>query len=435
MAQRSRRNIASSVRGLTRSRRANKSDPHSEPAPENSAPEKSASESSASGKSAPENAAPAAPEGEAAESSAPAGPEPPAEADATAAGDAGVDTAADGGAADGGSADGGAADGASGNGATKRGQQSRAKKGPAKKVLATTSAAKSVARKSGANSKNAANGKAGANGKATTNGKNAANGKATANGEPAGFADNTPTTELPAVTAGEAPAKAIPEAAVGRMAVYLRVLSSMQEQGTATVASEELSAAAGVNSAKLRKDLSYIGSYGTRGVGYEVAVLIGQIERTLGLNQQQRVAVAGIGNLGHALANYGGFPGRGFPVEALFDIDPDLIGVPVGGLPVSHLDDIPEVCAEREIAIGVIATPPTAAQTVCDRLVAGGVQCILNFAPVVLQVPEHIEVRKVDLAVEMQILSFHVARRADGQVNGRAAGAEATGTRSAVMPS
>ncbi|MCR6485418.1 redox-sensing transcriptional repressor Rex [Amycolatopsis sp. OK19-0408] len=240
-------------------------------------------------------------------------------------------------------------------------------------------------------------------------------------------ADNAPTAEIPAVPAGrngDAPeavrAKSIPEAAVARLAVYLRVLSGMSEQGATTVSSEELSQAAGVNSAKLRKDLSYLGSYGTRGVGYEVSVLVSQIERILGLTRQHKVAVVGIGNLGHALANYGGFPGRGFPVEALFDLDADLIGVPVGGLPVSHMDDIPRICAERGISIGVIATPPTAAQSVCDRLVAGGVQCILNFAPVVLQVPAHIEVRKVDLAVELQILSFHVARRADSE--GPAAG-------------
>jgi redox-sensing transcriptional repressor len=236
-------------------------------------------------------------------------------------------------------------------------------------------------------------------------------------------ADNAPTAEMPAVLVnGSEPeavrAKSIPEAAVARLAVYLRVLSALVEQGGTTVSSEEMSAAAGVNSAKLRKDLSYLGSYGTRGVGYDVHVLVGEIERILGLTRQHRVAVVGIGNLGHALANYGGFPSRGFPVEALFDLDPDLVGVPVGGLVVSHLDKIPAVCAERKISIGVIATPPTAAQSVCDRLVAGGVQCILNFAPVVLHVPPHIEVRKVDLAVELQILSFHVARRADIQANG-----------------
>lgn len=205
-------------------------------------------------------------------------------------------------------------------------------------------------------------------------------------------------------------ARAIPEAAVARLAVYLRVLSGLVES-VSTVSSEELARAAGVNSAKLRKDLSYIGSYGTRGVGYEVAVLIGQIERTLGLTRKHSVAVVGIGNLGHALANYGGFPSRGFPVGALFDLEPDLIDVPVGGIPVSHVDDIVRVCTEREVTIGAIATPAKGAQEVCDRLVAGGVTCILNFAPVVLRVPEEVEVRKVDLAVEMQILSFHVARR------------------------
>jgi redox-sensing transcriptional repressor len=218
----------------------------------------------------------------------------------------------------------------------------------------------------------------------------------------------SPAIEVPAARER---ARAIPEAAVARLAVYLRALSTLSEQNVGTVSSDELAVVAGVNSAKLRKDLSYIGSYGTRGVGYEVAVLIGQIERTLGLTRKHSVAVVGIGNLGHALANYGGFPGRGFPVSALFDLDPDLVGVPVGGIPVSHIDDIVEVCADREVTIGVIATPVQGAQEVCDRLVAGGVTCILNFAPVVLQVPEDVEVRKVDLAVEMQILSFHVARR------------------------
>ena len=221
------------------------------------------------------------------------------------------------------------------------------------------------------------------------------------------------TTTTPLEPADRERARAIPEAAVARLAVYLRVLSGMADQGVTAVSSEELSQAAGVNAAKLRKDLSYIGSYGTRGVGYDVEVLVSHIERILGLTRNHSVAVVGIGNLGHALANYGGFPGRGFPVTALFDVDADLIGVPVGGIPVSHIDDITAVCLEREVSIGVIATPPPAAQSVCDRLVSAGVQCILNFAPVVLQVPDNVEVRKVDLAVEMHILSFHVARRAD----------------------
>src|ERR687893_1400000 len=144
---------------------------------------------------------------------------------------------------------------------------------------------------------------------------------------------------------GDLASRAVPEAAVGRLAVYLRVLTSMIEQGVTTMSSEELAGAAGVNSATLRKDLSYVGSYGTRGVGYDVALLVGHIERLLGLTRHHSVAVVGIGNLGHALANYGGFPGRGFPVAALFDIEPDLMGVPVGGIPVDHIDDIPTVCA------------------------------------------------------------------------------------------
>ncbi|MDX8144603.1 redox-sensing transcriptional repressor Rex [Lentzea sp. BCCO 10_0061] len=221
------------------------------------------------------------------------------------------------------------------------------------------------------------------------------------------------TTTTPLEPADRERARAIPEAAVARLAVYLRVLSGMADQGVTAVSSEELSQAAGVNAAKLRKDLSYIGSYGTRGVGYDVEVLVSHIERILGLTRNHSVAVVGIGNLGHALANYGGFPGRGFPVTALFDVDDDLVGIPVGGIPVNHIDEITSVCMEREVSIGVIATPPPAAQSVCDRLVSAGVQCILNFAPVVLQVPDNVEVRKVDLAVEMQILSFHVARRAD----------------------
>jgi redox-sensing transcriptional repressor len=208
--------------------------------------------------------------------------------------------------------------------------------------------------------------------------------------------------------------RAVPEAAVGRLAVYLRVLTSMIEHGVRTMSSEELAGAAGVNSATLRKDLSYVGSYGTRGVGYDTARLVEHIERLLGLTRHHSVAVVGIGNLGHALANYGGFPDRGFPVTALFDLDEDLIGIPVGGLPVDPVDSIPAVCAEREVTIGVICTPAPAAQWVCDLLMAGGVRCILNFAPVVLQVPDDVEVRRVDLAVELQILSFYQARRCGG---------------------
>lgn len=203
----------------------------------------------------------------------------------------------------------------------------------------------------------------------------------------------------------------IPEASVARLAVYLRMLGELAEQGADTVSSDELAVATGVNPAKLRKDLSHIGSYGTRGVGYEVAPLVRQLERALGLNHRQAVALVGVGNLGHALAGYGGFGGRGFPVTALFDVDPDLVGIHINGILVEHVRAIPQVCADRDVTIGMIATPGPAAQGVCELLVSSGVRSILNFAPVVLQVPEEVEVRKVDLAVELQILAFHVARR------------------------
>jgi redox-sensing transcriptional repressor len=213
--------------------------------------------------------------------------------------------------------------------------------------------------------------------------------------------------------------RGIPEATVARLPIYLRALTLLAEEGTATVSSEELAALAGVNSAKLRKDLSHLGSYGVRGVGYEVAYLVYQISRELGLTQDWPVAVVGIGNLGHALANYGGFASRGFSVVALFDQDKTVVGEEVAGLQVRPLDDLESVVQSAGVAIGVVATPATAAQEVCDRLVAAGVRSVLNFAPCVLSVPAGVDVRKVDLSTELQILAFHEQRRAAAEA-GRA---------------
>ncbi|MER7459535.1 redox-sensing transcriptional repressor Rex [Micromonospora sp. NPDC126480] len=204
----------------------------------------------------------------------------------------------------------------------------------------------------------------------------------------------------------------LPEATVARLPEYLRALHNLAETGHETVSSEGLASAAGVNSAKLRKDLSHLGSYGTRGVGYDLALLIEQIEYVLGLTQRRSVALVGVGNLGHALAGYDGFATRGFRIAALFDADPSRVGEEIGGLVVRHVDDLPRVAAEESIAIGVIATPAAAAQRVADQLVAAGVTSILNFAPCVLSVPDGVDVRKVDLAIELQILSFHEHRKA-----------------------
>ncbi len=206
-------------------------------------------------------------------------------------------------------------------------------------------------------------------------------------------------------------ADGIPEATVARLPVYLRALYGLAERGIGTVASEELAAAAGVNSAKLRKDLSHLGSYGIRGVGYDVDYLVYQVSRTLGLTQDWPVVIVGAGNLGRALANYGGFVSRGFTIAAMLDSDTAIVGSKIARLTVRHVDELEAVVARHKVAIGVIAAPAGSAQAVCDRLVAAGVTSILNFAPLVLSVPEGVDVRKVDLSIELQILAFHAQRR------------------------
>jgi redox-sensing transcriptional repressor len=209
----------------------------------------------------------------------------------------------------------------------------------------------------------------------------------------------------------EAQADGIPEATVARLPIYLRALYGLAERGISTVASEELAAAAGVNSAKLRKDLSHLGSYGIRGVGYDVDYLVYQVSRTLGLTQDWPVVIVGAGNLGRALANYGGFVSRGFTISAMLDSDTAIVGSRIATLTVRPVDELEAVVATHKVAIGVIATPAGSAQAVCDRLVAAGVTSILNFAPLVLSVPEGVDVRKVDLSIELQILAFHAQRR------------------------
>lgn len=203
----------------------------------------------------------------------------------------------------------------------------------------------------------------------------------------------------------------LPEATIARLPIYLRVLGSLAEGGAATASSDELGMAAGVTPAQVRKDLSHLGSYGIRGVGYEVDYLVYQISRELGLSQDWAVVIVGVGNLGHALANYAGFSNRGFRIAGLIDSDRRRTGETVGLLAIQDPDSLERIIAEEGVSIGVIATPAAGAQEMCDRLVAAGVRSILNFAPVVLAVPEGVEVRKVDLAVELQILAFHAQRR------------------------
>ncbi|MCI2238880.1 redox-sensing transcriptional repressor Rex [Paenibacillus sp. TRM 82003] len=223
-------------------------------------------------------------------------------------------------------------------------------------------------------------------------------------------ADGADRPPAPGTAVPEAPA--VPEATVARLPQYLRALSALAEAGSRTVSSEALAEAAGVGSAKLRKDLSHLGSYGTRGVGYDVEQLHRHIADRLGQAASWRVVIVGVGNLGHALAGYSGFASRGFTVVGLFDDDPAVIGRVVGGLRVRPLEEFGEVVGEPGSAIAVLAVPARHAQAVCDRLVAAGTRSVLNFAPTVLRVPDGVDVRKVDLASELQILAFHAQRRA-----------------------
>ena len=207
-----------------------------------------------------------------------------------------------------------------------------------------------------------------------------------------------------------ASSRRIPEATVARLPVYLRTLAEAAEDGVSTISSERLAELAGVNAAKVRKDLSHLGSYGTRGVGYDVDYLAYQMSRELGLTEERAVVIVGAGNLGQALANYGGFSSRGFPILAVVDSDPAKVGRVIAGVRVRPVEDLPAIVAEAVNTIGVVATPAGVAQSVADRLVEAGVRSIQNFAPVVLTVPDEVLVRKVDLATELQILSFYQQR-------------------------
>jgi redox-sensing transcriptional repressor len=201
--------------------------------------------------------------------------------------------------------------------------------------------------------------------------------------------------------------------------VYQRILEELLRSGTSTVSSDLLGAAAQVNAAKVRKDLSLLGSFGTRGAGYDVAFLAEQIDRQLGLDREWNVVIAGIGNLGRALARSQGFAARNFTVTALVDTDPAIIGERIDDVEVRHPDDLPAIAADSPLSIGVITTPAPVAQRVADLLVDAGVRSLLNFAPCVLEVPAGILLRYVDLSMELQVMSFYQARQLDDEADPR----------------
>lgn len=217
-------------------------------------------------------------------------------------------------------------------------------------------------------------------------------------------------------------AKDIPDATVARLPIYRRSLVELAANGSETVSSAALADLAGVNAAKVRKDLSYLGTYGVRGVGYDVTFLLSQIGDALGLNIEAPVVIVGLGNLGQALARYGGFLNRGFPIVALVDASADRVGEVVDGLKIAHIDELGELVSSLGIVVGIIATPAEAAQSVADMLVDAGVRSILSFAPTVLQVPDEVPLRKVDLATELEILGYYQQREViDARDKGKSA--------------
>jgi len=199
----------------------------------------------------------------------------------------------------------------------------------------------------------------------------------------------------------------IPAATVARLPVYLQALLEAAEAGTEVLASDDLARAAGYNAAKVRKDLSYLGTHGTRGVGYDVAGLVRELSRALGLLEDRPVLLVGVGNLGRALASYDGFRRREFHLAALLDEAPSVIGQEVAGYLVRSVEELEAVVVEHDISLAVVTIPAAQAQPMVDRLVAAGVRAILSFVPTHLTVPDGVTLRRVDLATELQILSFY----------------------------
>ncbi|HSR14358.1 MAG TPA: redox-sensing transcriptional repressor Rex [Gemmatimonadales bacterium] len=205
--------------------------------------------------------------------------------------------------------------------------------------------------------------------------------------------------------------KRIADSTVRRLSLYLRFLEEFEHQGQATVSSEALATRGGTTSAQVRKDLSFFGSFGKRGLGYPVPELAGKLRGILGLDRTYRLAVVGAGKIGSALVQYRGFRQRGFHIIAIFDNDPAKTGRTFDGFEVRDTADLEGALAETPVDIGVIVVPGDQAQGVADRLVRCGVKAILNFAPAQLVVPDDIALKNVNLALELEALSFALANR------------------------
>jgi len=203
----------------------------------------------------------------------------------------------------------------------------------------------------------------------------------------------------------------IAESTVRRLSLYLRFLEEFEEQGASTVSSEALASRGGTTSAQVRKDLSFFGSFGKRGLGYQVGELKRRLHEILGLGKRYRVIVVGAGKIGSALVQYGGFRSRGFDLVAIYDNDPKKVGREWNGLTVRDGASLEKDLREQPADIAAVVTPAEAAQAVASRLVACGITAILNFAPVQLQVPDHVTVKTVNLVLELEALSYVLANR------------------------
>ncbi|GAB4284775.1 MAG: redox-sensing transcriptional repressor Rex [Coriobacteriia bacterium] len=202
----------------------------------------------------------------------------------------------------------------------------------------------------------------------------------------------------------------VPETTIQRLPVYLRCLLQAQQERMPVINSVQMAEMCGSNAAQVRKDLSYLGELGTRGIGYDVEALIAHISRVLGITERRRAVVVGYGRLGGALRSYTGFPERGFEIVAVFDADPAKIGTDADGLIVRPMEELEDGIREVGAEIAILATPAPVSQLVADRLVDAGIRAILNLAPVRLHVPAGVAVRQVCLSTDLQILSFHLAQ-------------------------
>ena len=209
--------------------------------------------------------------------------------------------------------------------------------------------------------------------------------------------------------------KKVAEPTVARLSVYLRVLVELLDSGVTTISSDELARRSGTTAAQVRKDLSAFGTFGKRGLGYSVQELVDALRSILGLQRRWRVALVGAGKIGQALYGYQDFRRQGFHIEAVFDSDPAKIGQRWDGVVVQSERELETGLAERAIDIVIVAVPASAAQEVVDRVVRAGVRGILNFAPVQLRVPPGVALKNVNMAVEMEGLSFALARGAAGR--------------------